>query len=176
MAGGAKPVRPRRWPLPALRGWALWQLPRPGLAGYVLAVDLAALAGTAAFFVTSPVGSTDVFPSVVLVVGLVLGRFGGEEFVVLLPNTTGHHALAIAERIRGSVAAITVPTGGDLLQSVTVSIGVATHPAHGDSLDEVLEAADHALYQAKTDGRNRTREARRAGLLEQSSTDRLGQN
>lgn len=91
--------------------------------------------------------------------GDLVGRFGGEEFVVLLPQTTGHHAHAIAERIRSCVATAAVPLGGQgdaPTAAGTVSIGVATSPAHGVTLDEVLEAADSALYEAKTAGRNRT--------------------
>ncbi|HEX4222891.1 MAG TPA: GGDEF domain-containing protein, partial [Pseudonocardiaceae bacterium] len=89
----------------------------------------------------------------------LVGRFGGEEFVVLLPNTTGEHAHAIAERIRGRIASAAVPLGVHSVEPPgpgTVSIGVATSPLHGDTLDDVLEAADNALYQAKTAGRNRT--------------------
>jgi diguanylate cyclase (GGDEF)-like protein len=86
----------------------------------------------------------------------LVGRFGGEEFVVLLPNTPGHHAHAIAERIRTSVAAATVLTTDQEPGAVTVSIGVAAHPAHGTTLDDVLEAADKALYEAKSAGRDRT--------------------
>ncbi|HKN51431.1 MAG TPA: GGDEF domain-containing protein [Amycolatopsis sp.] len=82
----------------------------------------------------------------------LVGRFGGEEFVVLLPETSSVHAHAIAERIRGNV-----PSGDELPDPITVSIGLATHPVHGETLDSLLEAADRALYQAKTAGRNRTR-------------------
>jgi diguanylate cyclase (GGDEF)-like protein len=89
----------------------------------------------------------------------LVGRFGGEEFVVLLPHTTSDHAEAIAERIRSRVAGAAVPLGVPNPAQAgrgTVSIGVATSPVHGDTLNDVLEAADNALYQAKASGRNRT--------------------
>ncbi|MBP2322382.1 diguanylate cyclase (GGDEF)-like protein [Kibdelosporangium banguiense] len=96
-------------------------------------------------------GVADVLKSEVRATDLV-GRFGGEEFVILLPNTTQHDALAIAERIRRRIA--TVATDG--VDTVTVSVGVASHPEHGTTLDEVVSAADSALLAAKTAGRNRT--------------------
>lgn len=90
----------------------------------------------------------------------LVGRFGGEEFVVLLPETTTEHAHAIAERIRTRIATAAVPFGVPKTAGVdtagTVSIGIAAGPVHGDTLDQLLEAADHALYAAKAAGRNRT--------------------
>lgn len=76
------------------------------------------------------------------------GRFGGEEFVALLPETSPEEALIVAERIRVEVAA----AGGQ--PGCTVSIGLATSCADDTSLDEVIARADAALYQAKTAGRN----------------------
>jgi diguanylate cyclase (GGDEF)-like protein len=77
----------------------------------------------------------------------VVGRFGGEEFVILLPGTSLDDAMAVAERIRRRI---------DDLGTVTVSVGVAAHPEHGSTLEEVVNAADLALLAAKTAGRNRT--------------------
>ncbi|TCO65281.1 GGDEF domain-containing protein [Actinocrispum wychmicini] len=82
----------------------------------------------------------------------LVGRFGGEEFVILLPRTAQDDALAIAERIRHRVATVTI----EGLDTVTVSVGVAAHPDHGTTLEEVVSAADRALLAAKTAGRNRT--------------------
>jgi diguanylate cyclase len=85
--------------------------------------------------------------------GDLTGRFGGEEFVVLLPATAPVHAHAIAERIRGHIAAQT----GGLPEPITVSIGLASAPpAATADVDALLEAADSALYEAKHAGRNRT--------------------
>ncbi len=81
----------------------------------------------------------------------LVGRFGGEEFVVLLPDTPAVHAHAIAERIRSRVAG----RAGDLPEHVTVSIGLADRPGMTE-LDDLISVADRALYQAKHTGRNRT--------------------
>ena len=79
----------------------------------------------------------------------MLGRFGGEEFVVLLPNTPLDAALQVAERIRAGC----VPQGKEV--GCTVSIGVTLGLPQGDSLDKMLARADAALYEAKNTGRNR---------------------
>jgi diguanylate cyclase (GGDEF)-like protein len=84
-------------------------------------------------------------------------RFGGEEFVVLLPDTGAAACHLVAERIRKAVAHMTVPSGTDKpLPQITVSLGVAVYPDHGTSLDELLQASDRALYESKRAGRNRT--------------------
>nr|WP_232327945.1 diguanylate cyclase [Kibdelosporangium sp. MJ126-NF4]CEL15062.1 hypothetical protein [Kibdelosporangium sp. MJ126-NF4]CTQ93342.1 hypothetical protein [Kibdelosporangium sp. MJ126-NF4] len=96
-------------------------------------------------------GVADVLRAEVRVTDMV-GRFGGEEFVILLPDTSQEDAMAIAERIRRKVEGFAVDGFG----TVTVSVGVAAHPDHGTTLDEVVNAADVALLAAKTAGRNRT--------------------
>jgi diguanylate cyclase (GGDEF)-like protein len=96
-------------------------------------------------------GVADVLKAEVRATDLV-GRFGGEEFVILLPRTEQADALAIAERIRRRVATVAV----EGVDTVTVSVGVAAHPVHGETLEEVVSAADCALLAAKTAGRNRT--------------------
>ncbi|MGD0607627.1 MAG: GGDEF domain-containing protein [Streptosporangiaceae bacterium] len=83
----------------------------------------------------------------------VVGRFGGEEFTVLLPRTDTAGACRIAERLRRSASGLTVPAAHVRIQ-VTVSIGVAVLGQHGNDLFEVLAAADLALYRAKDAGRN----------------------
>ncbi len=80
------------------------------------------------------------------------GRNGGEEFSVLLPDTEIAAALEIAERIRATIAEITVP-GTDV--PVTASLGVAGFPDHGSTLERLERLADAALYVAKRQGRNR---------------------
>jgi diguanylate cyclase (GGDEF)-like protein len=77
-------------------------------------------------------------------------RIGGEEFCVLLPGLLEQDALAVAEGIRRSVAAIV----SSLLDQVTVSAGVASYPAHGSKRDELLARADAALYASKRLGKN----------------------
>lgn len=77
----------------------------------------------------------------------VLGRYGGEEFVALLPDTDGEQALAVAERLRAS------PAADASLPCCHVSIGVATARAQ-DTLEALLNRADAGLYQAKAQGRN----------------------
>ncbi|MHB8340068.1 MAG: diguanylate cyclase [Mycobacteriales bacterium] len=85
-------------------------------------------------------------------------RFGGEEFALLLPNTTLEEGFTIADRIRRRVAArrVTVPTSPNPL-SVTLSLGVATFPQHGIELNELMHRADLAVYRAKVEGRDRVR-------------------
>ncbi|MDP1610812.1 MAG: GGDEF domain-containing protein [Sulfuritalea sp.] len=75
------------------------------------------------------------------------GRFGGEEFVAVLPETSLEQALLVAERIRAEIASLPVP-------SCTVSIGAATSAEGDASVDALLAQADAALYQAKAAGRN----------------------
>ena len=82
----------------------------------------------------------------------IVARYGGEEIVVLLPNTGSNDATKIGEEIREIVAK---ETRERLRVAVTVSVGVAAFPDHGDTLGGVLEKADKALYQAKEKGRNR---------------------
>jgi diguanylate cyclase (GGDEF)-like protein len=80
------------------------------------------------------------------------GRFGGEEFTVLLPETPLDGADEVAERIRGRMAE---QTFGDGRPPVTLSIGMGECPTDGDSVDTIIECADAALYRAKEAGRNR---------------------
>ena len=85
----------------------------------------------------------------------VAGRFGGEEFVMLLPQTRAPDALRIAERVREHVARLAVPGPGGERIPVTVSIGVAALDAGSSrQLTELLAAADAALYRAKASGRD----------------------
>lgn len=81
-----------------------------------------------------------------------VGRNGGEEFIVLLPNTDTDAALVVAEKIRAAISEISV-AGVD--RAITASLGVATIPHHAGDGDQLVRAADRALYLAKTNGRNR---------------------
>ncbi len=84
-----------------------------------------------------------------------IGRFGGEEFIILLPETCTKEAVLIAERLRHAVESISIPTPKGKA-SITISLGVACfEPGNPISLDQLVDAADKALYQAKENGRNR---------------------
>ena len=82
-----------------------------------------------------------------------LARFGGEEFVLLLPETSPEEAVAVAERIRA------ISTVSNMEPSCTVSIGVTSNQKDTDTVDTMLARADAALYRAKANGRNRTETA-----------------
>ncbi|TDD31904.1 GGDEF domain-containing protein [Nonomuraea terrae] len=84
----------------------------------------------------------------------VVGRFGGEEFVVLLPGADNVEARQVAERLRTHVSLMAIPVDDSLVR-VTVSTGVALMNVHGDDLIDLLAAADLALYRAKELGRDR---------------------
>ena len=83
----------------------------------------------------------------------VLGRFGGEEFLIVLKGTPLSTALAVAERVRTHVAAGPISLHGGLKIEATISIGVATRRPDDDA-DEFIRRADEALYVAKSAGRN----------------------
>ena len=83
----------------------------------------------------------------------ILGRFGGEEFLVLLPELDEQGALIAAERLRAKVAANVVEFEGKRL-SPTISLGLALHAAD-ETGDRLIARADEALYAAKRNGRNR---------------------
>jgi two-component system cell cycle response regulator len=86
----------------------------------------------------------------------LVARQGGEEFVVVMPETDLAIAAAVAERLRAAVARepFTVKAGGQKL-SVTISIGVTAAVTGGDDREKILKRADIALYTAKNQGRNR---------------------
>ena len=84
----------------------------------------------------------------------LVGRFGGEEFAILLNGTTATEACLVAERIRRGAGVVRVLTK-DMIVGATVSIGVAVLGRHGDDLYELLDSADKALYRAKGAGRDR---------------------
>jgi diguanylate cyclase (GGDEF)-like protein len=94
----------------------------------------------------------------------VLARYGGDEFIVLLPETPPKGALEVANRIRDAVASVPLDIDGKRVSS-SVSVGLAAHPADGSTLDAVVARADRAMYQAKKAGRNRVMqfEAAQAG-------------
>ncbi|HKL77379.1 MAG TPA: EAL domain-containing protein, partial [Gammaproteobacteria bacterium] len=83
-----------------------------------------------------------------------LGRWGGEEFLAILPETAPDEACAIAERIRAAIEAEPMEVNG-LPLFVTASFGVAGYPDCADGGEELLQVADSRLYEAKRTGRNR---------------------
>lgn len=83
----------------------------------------------------------------------VFARWGGEEFILLLPETDPPGGLRTAERIREAVAER--PFEGNPPVKITVSVGVAGYPVHGDRQESLTNAADTAMYKAKAEGKNR---------------------
>jgi diguanylate cyclase (GGDEF)-like protein len=88
----------------------------------------------------------------------LVGRFGGEEFVVLLPVADGAELVRAADRIRQEIAGLTLRVTGHhgtvQFRGQTASVGIAVFPRHGDTLDKLLRAADKALFAAKAAGRD----------------------
>ena len=87
------------------------------------------------------------------------GRFGGEEFVVLLPQAREVDAINVAERLRAHIAGMSIPVGDDESGpciNLTISVGVAALDGESRELTDMLAAADAALYYAKETGRNKT--------------------
>ena len=86
--------------------------------------------------------------------GDILARWGGEEFIVFLPETDRPEAIALADRLRAAIADMRVP-GEAGETTVTASFGIAQQESHHFTLDALIAAADECLYQAKQQGRNR---------------------
>ncbi len=86
----------------------------------------------------------------------IVCRYGGEEFLVVLPETTPTTAQETAERLRNAVQAIQIQHYGQELNGITLSIGIACYPEHATDTKALVHAADAALYQAKNSGRNRS--------------------
>jgi diguanylate cyclase (GGDEF)-like protein len=85
----------------------------------------------------------------------IIGRIGGEEFAVLLPETELHEAAEVAERLRDSVARTSVPREEGMPVNFTISIGVAALNGSDIKLEGLLSKADKAMYEAKQSGRNK---------------------
>lgn len=87
--------------------------------------------------------------------GDIACRYGGEEFVFILPEASGPAAVERAEEIRKAVLALDISFDGKKLPNVSASMGVAAYPAQAKTAGELLAAADACLYKAKNGGRNR---------------------
>jgi diguanylate cyclase (GGDEF)-like protein len=98
----------------------------------------------------------------------ILGRMGGEEFAVLLPNTLSNEAALLAERLRQSVEHLSFKVPGASL-SVTVSIGVVMITGEMSGIDDMLRNADAAMYRAKRCGGNRVMQYEDVSDTDQSS-------
>jgi diguanylate cyclase (GGDEF)-like protein len=100
--------------------------------------------------------------------GDVCCRYGGEEFALLLPNTSTENAVEVAEKLRRTVESWVFP---GVARPLTLSAGVAGFPQHGNTRDEIIAAADSALYFAKQNGRNRVTSAGAAAQRSAASKD-----
>ena len=80
-------------------------------------------------------------------------RYGGEEFLIVLTNSTAEGAMRVAQALQLALAELRPPASD--MKRVTASIGVAVFPDHGQEMDDVVAAADHAMYEAKREGRDR---------------------
>lgn len=86
----------------------------------------------------------------------VFGRVGGDEFLVILPQTDRREAYVLAERLRQAVEDYRLDMGdGSAIDFVRLSIGVAAFPVNGETIDSVVTAADNAVYESKAQGGNR---------------------
>jgi diguanylate cyclase (GGDEF)-like protein len=85
----------------------------------------------------------------------IVCRYGGEEFVVILPDISVDDARQRLEQLRRDLARMVVREDGQLIQAITVSMGLAYYPVHGQNSQSLLQAADRALYRAKDMGRDR---------------------
>ncbi|KKM10862.1 hypothetical protein SY88_11460 [Clostridiales bacterium PH28_bin88] len=86
----------------------------------------------------------------------IVGRYGGEEFLIVFPGTDACESMAIAERLRAKVASLLVNAGDEQNIQITASFGVATvREESAESIDALIGRADRALYCAKSKGRNR---------------------
>jgi len=84
----------------------------------------------------------------------IVARYGGDEFIVLLPNTSSDRGFDAAERIRTAIASMNFTPNGEPIET-TVSVGLATFPEDSADVEELMSRADQAMYTSKKSGRNR---------------------
>ncbi len=87
----------------------------------------------------------------------VVSRYGGEEFIVVLPRTNHRGAYRVAEKLRKKVEEMSLTAiSNENPPKITCSLGISVYPLHGNNIDKLIQSADKALYKAKNSGRNRT--------------------
>jgi diguanylate cyclase (GGDEF)-like protein len=84
----------------------------------------------------------------------IVCRYGGEEFIIIMPEITTRAAIERAELLRRMIGDLALRYHGQMLRQVTISVGLAMYPDHSELPEELLRSADHALYAAKHKGRN----------------------
>ena len=94
----------------------------------------------------------------------IVCRYGGEEFALILPETTPEAALQVTDRLRQQFPEVRIDDRGGGFATATFSAGVASFPANGRSAAELLRAADRALYNAKSSGRNQVQASTQPGV------------
>jgi diguanylate cyclase (GGDEF)-like protein len=82
-------------------------------------------------------------------------RYGGEELIVILPESTKADTIKRANSIREEIKKMEIVFQGQILGSITMSMGIAAYPDNGLRMDELLRVADTALYRAKQEGRDK---------------------
>jgi diguanylate cyclase (GGDEF)-like protein len=90
----------------------------------------------------------------------VVSRYGGDEFIIILPETDLMLAVKIAERLNNDIAKEALPAENGIAKherSVTASIGIVSYPQHGETTAQLLENVDKAMYCAKHEGKNKSR-------------------
>ncbi len=110
----------------------------------------------------------------------VLSRYGGEEFAIILPQTSTKEAKCVAERIKRSIEEMVLKNENTYLGKLTLSAGVSTYPFHGINETELIGAADKALYVAKNQGKNQVvtfgdLKGEKITFLENFKKDRFGE-
>jgi diguanylate cyclase (GGDEF)-like protein/PAS domain S-box-containing protein len=85
----------------------------------------------------------------------IASRYGGEEFVFFLPESSAENTFKRADQLREEVKNLKVHHGGELLASITLSMGISIYPDQGSNAEDLLRVADAALYRAKQEGRDR---------------------